>query len=108
MPGEIPVKACSTHLAEGASELVTVGTEVSSTSACGRKYRMVNSSTLKARKGEPVSPIGDVTEMRKLILRRVSRRFSLLPAEIALPCPALCERLGVQKLCRPGGRDIRG
>ena len=31
-----------------------------------RKWRSVNSSTLQARKGEPVSFRGDVTEMRKL------------------------------------------
>ena len=89
MPGEIPVKACPTHLAEGASELVTVGTGVSSTPAGRGKDDPANSSTLKARKGEPVSPIGDVTEMRKLIHRRVSGGLCLLPAEIAFWCRSL-------------------
>lgn len=48
-----------------------------------RKKRSTNSSTRKARKGKPVSPCGDATEVRKLSPGRVSGRFLVRPAEIA-------------------------
>jgi hypothetical protein len=75
--------ASATHLAEGAPSLVTGRTGRSLLPDGARKKRRVNSSTLQARKGEPVSPIGDGTEMQKLLSRRVSGCFLVRPAEIA-------------------------
>jgi hypothetical protein len=41
----------------------------------------------KARKGEPVSSIGDGAEMRKVNFRGISGCFYIRPAEIISPAP---------------------
>ena len=75
-------QASSTHLAEG-----VFGWRQSKPAENFRRSASENGALriaqlYKARKGEPVSPFGDVTEMRTLIIDRVSGHFLVLPAEI--------------------------